>query len=54
MFLGSFTPAGDLRRPDIFSQEQEEGIFTENVAFKELKLPTNSQKDDALHLLLVQ
>ena len=32
--LGSFTPAGDFRRPDICSQEQEEVFFTEYVSFK--------------------
>ena len=32
--LGSLIPAGDLRRPDICSQEQEGGIFTEYDTFK--------------------
>jgi len=37
-FVGSFTPAGDFRHPDICSQEQEEGIYTQYVTFLRLFL----------------
>jgi len=33
-YQGCFRPAGDFRRPDICSQEQEGGVYTEYVSLK--------------------